>query len=390
MAHYDITYTCGHADRVNLIGPHRARASRIAYLESGPCFECHKTEQHQVARAQAEEMDLPALVGTEKQVAWAETLRVTILAKIEAEVAAIEAQTPADYTPTDADRAVLRAVAAISAETSAKQWIEWRYDAPSQIIRTVYRARMAQPTAAEVQAKQAAQRRAEAANALALAEATVRPATPITATVAEIRVAGQTLSVIFPEKREDFRAVVKGLGYAWENGCWQRTIGRFAGTVTDRAAEVGHALLTAGFAVCILDDTIRAAAMAGTYASECTRWVTMQVAGEYAGWFTLTWGRDEDYYAAARRIPGTRYHAPAVVVPPAQFEQWLDFAARYDFALSDAAGQAVATARAAKDAQLVVQPAPRKRARAVVVPGDVPPVLVVPESVDIAPELQDN
>lgn len=393
MAHYDITYTCGHTDRINLIGPHQRRAARIAYLESGACFECYKTEQHQVARAQAEEMDLPPLVGTGKQVAWAESLRIALLGKIEAEMAALEERANPDRQRTpaeaDAERQILHALAVITAEPSAHWWIDHRTDDPVTLIREVARAERQKPSRAEAEEAQAAKAQAAADAALVLAAATVRPEQPKTATVAEIRLSGQVVSVTFAEKRDDFREVVKGLGYAWNDGRWQRTIGRFAGTPCDRAAELGQVLLAAGFCIRILDDTLRASAVAGTYTPECTRWVRALTTGPHAGWFVIVWARSEDYYAVARKIINSRYDAPQVVAPPEQFEQVLDFAQRYGFQVSDGAHAIVTLAQAAKEQMLVVQPAPRKKATKAEVPSAVPPVLTVPEHVDIAAELQD-
>src|SRR6185437_6784356 len=95
-----------------------------------------------------------------------------------------------------------------------------------------------------------------------------------------------------------------------------------------------HTLLSKGFIIRIIDDALRAAAVAGTYTPECTRWITKMVNGQYAGWFCITWPRGDDLYDAARRLPGSRYDAPRVVVPGEQFEQVQDFATRYGFQLS--------------------------------------------------------
>lgn len=390
MAHYTITYTCGHTDRVNLIGPHRSRERRIATLESGLCFDCYKTASHAAAREQAAELELPPLVGSEKQIPWAETLRVKQLTALDALVE----ETYRDVDPADPEaeeyRLALRAVEAISNETSAKQWIDWRYDLPIQILRATCRTLLQAPTTAERAACHAAQQQAEADQALALAVATVRPAHPKTATVAEIRVVGKVVSVHFPEKREDFRAIVKGLGYIWENDCWQRTVGAFNGMPTDRAVELGHQLLTASFAICLLDDDLRQRAIAGEYAPECRRWVQAKIAGTYQGWFAIVWPRDEDFYAAARKLPASRYAAPQVVVPCEHFEQVLDFAQMHGFQLSKGAQELVANAQAARDQMLVAQPAPRKQPAEPVIVHAVPPVLAVPETVEIVEELKDD
>lgn len=391
MAHYDITYTCGHTDRVNLIGPHRSRAARINYMESGPCFECYKVEKHQAAREQAQEMDLPLLDGTPKQVEWAESLRVQILAKIDAELVAIEAKTPPDHVPTADDRAVLHAVAVITTETSARWWIDHRDDSPAQIIREVAQRERRKPTPAQQEKARVAKVQQEKDAALVLAAATIRPEQPITETVAEIRIVGNTVTIHFPEKRDDFREIVKGLGYTWDNGRWARTIGTFNGPHADRAAEAGHTLLSNGFCIRILDDALRAAAVAGEYTPECTRWIRQVITGEHKGWFEIVWSRDEDFYAAARRITASRYERPFVVVPPEQFEQVLDFATRYDFHLSQGAQQVLERARAARGAMLTTQPAPKRKPRETVAPvGDTPPVLTVPETVEIADSLKDD
>ena len=385
MAHYNITYTCGHTDRVNLIGPHRSRESRIAYLEGGPCFECYKAQRHEVARAQAEVMDLPALVGTEKQIAWAETIRVALLTAIDKAVEAYYGD-----RETQTYRLILQTVEVISNETSAKQWIEWRDYDPDRLVDVVFHQLMKAPTPAEQQAKIAEQQRTAEDKALVLAAATVRPEAPVTETVAEIRVSGNVISIVFPEKRDDFREVVKALRYAWQNGCWQRKIGTFAGTVADRVAEAGHTLLTKCFAIRMMDDVLRAAAVSGTYAPECTHWITAMVQGEHTGWFAITWAYGEDFYEVARKIKRSKYHEKKVVVPPEQFTQVLDFAQMYGFQLSEAAQAIVASAQAAKDVALVTQPVKRTAKPKAPVPGAVPEPLPVPETVEIALELQDH
>lgn len=387
MAHYDVTYTCGHSEDINLTGPHAVRERRITYLESGVCTDCYKTQQHAAAKAEAVALELPPLDGTPNQIAWAETIRVTMLKEIERGMATLEGHADDDV---DGYRAVVQAVATITGEASAHQWIEWRNMPSSALIRTVMRTRRDAPTVAQRQAAHTEQQQLAATQAQVLAAATVRPKSPATETVAEIRVLGDAITIHFPEKLEDFRSVVKALGYTWTDGHWTRTVGRFNGPPADRAAEAGHALLAAHFAVCILDDTLRAKAISGTYAPECTRWIRALAAGDHVGWFTILWGRGEDYYDAARRITRSQYAEHRVVVPPEQFAQILDFAQLYDFHLSDAAQALVDQARAAR-ATMTVIVAPRKRATPqATVPSDVPPVLVVPETVAIADELRDQ
>jgi hypothetical protein len=72
----------------------------------------------------------------------------------------------------------------------------------------------------------------------ALAEATIRPEQPKTETVAEIRVLDNAVEILFPERREDFRELVRfKLGYTWTEPCWKRELKSVNGSPADRAAE---------------------------------------------------------------------------------------------------------------------------------------------------------
>lgn len=382
MAKYEIHYSCGHNGTVNLIGPSRFRRNRIGRLEDGVCFECFKHASTTVAREQAQELELPTLLGTEKQIAWAETLRIQKLHELEDCVEKLE-ESP-NY------RHILLAVEHISNETSAKQWIEWRDDEPKYLIAKVHKALLAVPTDEQKQAEREAQKQADAVKRAALVESTIRPETAVCEQPAEITCSGNTISVILPERLDDFREIVRSLDYAWKNGCWQRSIGKFAGALEDRFVELGHVLLAHGFLVRVFDEGLRARIVAGEFEPEQTRWITKLVKGDYAGWLMIQWGRNEDYYDAARKIKNSRYSRPCVVVPPVQFQQVLDFAQLYDFRLSDAAKEAVRLAQEDKENMLLV------RKDAVVLPtkslpvGTVPPVLAVPETVAVADDLRDE
>lgn len=379
---YTIHYSCGHVGEVNLIGPSRLRQNRIDHLERGKCFECYKSQSTAVAREQAQELELPVLVGTEKQVAWAETLRLQKLHEIEDCVEKLE-DSP-NY------RLLLLVVEHISNETSAKQWIEWRYDTPKYLLAKVHKAMLAVPTDEQKQAELEAHKKADAVKRAALVEATLRPETAVCEQPAEITCSGTTISVILPERRDDFREIVRSLDYTWENGCWQRRIGKFAGALEDRFVELGHVLLAHGFLVRVFDEGLRARIVAGEFEPEQTRWITKMVKGDYAGWLMIQWGRNEDYYDAARKIKNSRYSRPCVVVPAAQFQQVLDFAQRYAFRLSDAAQEAVRLAQEDKENMLLV----RKESVALptkALPVDtVPPILAVPETVAVADDLRDE
>ena len=83
MAKYQITYSCGHEATIQLFGKESDRQRKIEWLESeGLCPDCYKAKiakEHAEASAKAYEaakgMGMPELEGSEKQIAWEETIR---------------------------------------------------------------------------------------------------------------------------------------------------------------------------------------------------------------------------------------------------------------------------------------------------------------------------
>lgn len=77
MAMYDIKHSCDHVVPANITGPEAKRPARADYLRSIPCDACRAAAK--AAEVAAANTGLPALVGTPKQIAWAEALRAKAL-----------------------------------------------------------------------------------------------------------------------------------------------------------------------------------------------------------------------------------------------------------------------------------------------------------------------
>jgi hypothetical protein len=166
-----------------------------------------------------------------------------------------------------------------------------------------------------------------------------------TATVAVVANTDHFVTIRFPEKRDDFREIVKTRLFRWYGDRWQRAIHPIMnGSARDRAIEIACRLLAARFRVEVSDD-LHPAILAGAYDPEQTRWITAYSGDHYHSWFTVSWRRPDDLYRAAMRISGARYAAGGVAVPPDQFEEVLDFAERYDFRLTSAAEALIAEQR---------------------------------------------
>lgn len=337
------TFTCPRCNDndVAVTGQNRKQAeskARWAESQGWVCEECAKAEKAAESVLAAERNaaeGLPPLTGTEKQVQWAETIRASKLEHLTRWLAG-EPVNGILHTLTDADQAdplFQPAVDALRGQDSAAWWIEHKGYAVDTLLVEI--ARTVQPQ------RQSATEQMESE---VMAEATVYPTEAVTDAITVITLDAGLISAALPAKRDDFREVVKALGYRWIGQVWQRRINRFAGDPVDRAADLGHALLAAGFPVRILDNTIRQRAVTGDFTAEHTRWVTERTKGRYPGWYAILWQRPDDLYAAAKAITGSRYDGSHVVVPPEQFEELQDFAAMYDFRIDGAA-------RAIMDAQ---------------------------------------
>lgn len=158
MAHYDITHTCGHDERIELFGKTSERERRIEWLQERPCTECWKKER--AAEAEARKNKEAAMIveklgndaadavnalsnatctleGSAKQVAWAEDIRTKCIAQALNQICDVVARIPAKATAQQSAgfAAHCNAIASLIAnKTSAAWWIENRDDIAKAVI----------------------------------------------------------------------------------------------------------------------------------------------------------------------------------------------------------------------------------------------------------------
>lgn len=138
-----VTYRCGHTTDVQIVGKKESREREVYGYTYRDCPECGKA----AAVKAAEENGLPQLVGTDKQIAWANTIRAAklkALKEIADKTEQLLAQLPqylADKIAEGGNEETLRATAKIAeakgqakvneytqakAQTSASWWIDHR------------------------------------------------------------------------------------------------------------------------------------------------------------------------------------------------------------------------------------------------------------------------
>jgi hypothetical protein len=408
LTKYNIEYACGHDGKISLFGPSRDRERKLDwYQNTALCPECweekliqDRIEATEKAIAAAKEEGLPILKGSEKQTAWAEVIRAEKLGQLNK---SLEGLPDSDNKRFPGMReSILRMVDRIHLINSAHWWIEERFvefDVKSIVwnlsyktektgvslltyIDNAYTDHIESDVSNVVRSPQ--EKEMEIA---ALTEALVRPEKVKTETIAEIHILKTSVEVKFPERREDFREIVKiDLGYSWNSDKhrWCRQITETTGTTTDRAAELGNALLRAGFIIRILDTDIRKAAISGEFEPECKRWIHCKGSD-----FGITWERPEDWFSRAKQITGSKWAYPFMYVPHQQFEEVLDFADLHGFKLTIQAQEAADAAKAVKEATLTVKPVKRSHDISAFHLDAVPPKLLVPEHVEVLNEFKD-
>src|SRR5690606_15836170 len=232
MAWYYIDYACGHTDREQIYGPMKRRQWIADRKAQGLCPECRKNEraariktEQELAAKEAEEMGMPKLTGTEKQVAWAIVIRqksVKMFEKILEDLEQDEdhrkfVERKTGVTKEDIEYVYERI---FDKQTKASWWIDNRssFELASWMIVLI----------AELRDKYKEEERREAERPILEAinkEITLRPENPKTETVAEIKVDGQEVKIVFPERREDFRKIMRNeLSMTWNGSCWERKI----------------------------------------------------------------------------------------------------------------------------------------------------------------------
>lgn len=296
------------------------------------CSECELAQREadrKAANAEAAEVAEAngwcELKGTDKQVAWAQTLRATLMSTFDDIVKKAES----DYekfcrTRPDAseelkqkNKSVIDALPVVRryilSQGTASWFIDNRRDAKGFISELVMKVLKHEIAVSEPEEP--------------IADTVLMPQEQKHEGAAEVRVEIDTVSASYT-KDEDFRAIVKNLGYKWnsDKSRWEKAITATTGTAKERAAELVNRLLNAGFAVSAADAEVREAAVHGSFEPETSRWISYSKDEDR---FIVRWNRGEkDFYSSVIRIPTAKWKSDlkAVAVSTAQAAVLVDFA----------------------------------------------------------------
>lgn len=340
MAKYDITFSCGHEGTICLTGPHTMREWRIKKEEeNGLCPACEeirnaqlKAERlEQIAKQNAEsaaksaELELPELTGSEKQVAWANTIRLEILEKLEE---------LAKHVRNEEGKAIfMEYVEYVASQTEARWFIDARNYGTTywKSAVNVWAAKRAEEKKSEAENEQEQEALEETKEVIAPEEATK-------VGVAELEVVVGDKSTMMTAKYvkdDDFIGICKSLGFKWStsHSVWARKATEHNGGL-DRLVELGHKLLAKGFTI-KADNRLTEKMRSADYKPECKRWVKGGE-GFYLDWERYTKESDR-LYTESKKIPTAHWSDGVMAVSPAAFREIRDFAELNGFCIDEAA-----------------------------------------------------
>lgn len=345
------------------------------------CPECEQIE-HQLdsveAAKEARDNGLPQLIGTPKQIIWAEQIRKADIKRIQEVLDQLNKtihERPdmdgIEMCVEDRRRAGI-AFDYICKHDQASYWIDNRYKRPIQILQEAYSELCEKEEIAKREMPKDVEK-----------EITVIPHNQTKGT-ANIVIEASAVLAKYP-KDDDFRVICKKCGYRWnaDDRCWKIKITSTSGTAVDRAAELTNALLTAGFAVCCGNAEVRERGLRADFEPICDRWIMLSTAGAYKGWLYIRYpsGNDE-LYKAARAIKGAKY-SQGIYVPVSMHALVQDFANLYDFKFTAAATEAIKNYEM-KHTEAVYVSAPKKHDRRDKLAE------ILSSSDDIIPDLSDD
>lgn len=351
MAKYDVTFSCGHTAEVQLFGKVKDRQSRIKWLEEcGICPDCYraqkekeKKEAEEKAAAEAKDFGLAELQGSEKQIAWANKIRLAAIENLGKEIEHASGRIK------DCLEALLKEV---GAETSASKIINSR----DKILRAD------QADHFEIDLKDIdsgkstpddfkwfdgeffVQALKDVLGCKEEPEDTVilSPEHRESETLVKVNYTDKEASVESPKDRGVIDTV-KECGFRWNGAAWMMQIDFKTGSAEDRASEIANKLLCAGYQVSV-PASIRDTAVSGKYEPRCTRWISRYE--DDNDHVYVSWDRDDNMYYQAKELTGAHWVSRrGMRVPTSSADEIEDFAQMYGFKISSGAKEAIAEYR---------------------------------------------
>lgn len=322
---YDGVYSCGHEGSIHLYGKSDYREWRKEKIFSGICPECYKKQlaeeravEKEAAIEEAKEMQLPELTGTEKQIAWAITIRSNLIKELSTFFTnAGEKVRVEDKKLVSIDELSEAFDFILETKTSAKFWIDNRssYDCKKKILEAYNEMKSEESIPEDVKE-----------------ELTVVPNRAEKSGVVKITCEDNVIKAEYV-RDDNFIKIVKSKGYKWNGSFWGYQITDTSGKMVDRLSDIGNALLANGFTVRFPDIESKEAALNGSFEQLHDNWITWSEKKLLIKWK----GMNDDFYKKAKKLPGAKWNSGAMQVSVEYYKEVEEFADVLGFKFSESA-----------------------------------------------------
>lgn len=291
------------------------------------CDDCHTKEREAQKAAEnakaaeaAQEFELPELTGTEKQIAWANTIRVRFFeeyCKVQERMKKFTAE-QMEKCKSEIEKLDRVAEYLFSSKTTASFWIDQRDTTLPTLIKNFDSEAIKAEEKVDLQP--------------VIADYAVKPENVVTDAIAEVKYISDMMTVSFPSKNNALIKVCKDAHMKWNSNSllWERKLSEITGTI-DRVVEIGHKLLKVGIPVAIADESIREKAVSGEYKDECLLWVMNGPDDK----LRISWNNG-DWYEKSKRITGAKWSSEKrnMMVPVSSFKEIRDFSECNNFGIT--------------------------------------------------------
>lgn len=334
MASYTGTFKCGHEGKVVLYGSRKDREWKLKNAFDCLCDECYwkqrekeHNEENERAKTKAEEYGFPQLAGTEKQIAWANTIRVATWERLSELCEKGKYIEPGSFNRWDEDElrhALCRLARVVRHYKDASFWIENRDELSfglSWIMKMGLAIKKEEEERFELTKEQ--ELRMES---LIYSEKEDSDAGFVELTMTDLYITATY------GKDERFIKIMHDYDFSYSQlgSCWTLDITEFTGMPIDRCVEIAVVLLDKGYNVSVLNETVRQKIIEREFVPRQRQWIKYNERDEE---FVIVYGEfDERTHRAAKRLGS--YKSGKVYVDFIEYKRLQRFAKRYGFEFS--------------------------------------------------------
>ena len=344
---YDVRYACGHEETVTLYGPTRERERKLRWMEGVLCPECQKAKNEKAIQDRTKELGLPELRGSEKQIAWAQTIRLEKLDRLGGWADRIKSRTEelSERLNSEEDTEkiekvrkkldvgrdklalLLETIDYLSSIDESHWWIEHRSDSEETLVDACKeRKGIEMERAIEEETKPQM--------------VVMEPERKETSTVCTMTTTDSSV-LIRCDKDEHIRLTVKARGFTWDGSrtAWVKSVTEKTGPVKDLAPDTARILLQKGITVKTYP-SIKDVLESGSYEPECHRWVQVSREGDR---LAINKVDEVKCYPDGKET----YRRDFVLVDPALWREVREFAEMHNYKITKKADAMLRKAEAA-------------------------------------------